>query len=176
MGRRQKQAAEVEDAALAAARSAALAAAQGGAAAGGPFAALSGLMGAAVCGAAGASAFSAGAHLRALGALGALGLFAPPTAAQITHESAANGPPAAGAGAGAAGLAGVAPAPGFSAADVATLMHAMAPGVSAPALTPEPPGASESAGAGAAWGLVAAETRGGGLGANAGGGASQQGG
>ena len=50
-----------------------LAAAQGGAAAGGPFAALSGLMGAAVCGGAGAPAFGAGAHLRALGALGALG-------------------------------------------------------------------------------------------------------
>ena len=40
MGRRQKQAAEVEDAAIAAARGAAIAAARGGAAAGGPFAAL----------------------------------------------------------------------------------------------------------------------------------------
>ena len=37
------------------------------------------------------------------------------------------------------------------------MMRAMAPGVSAPGLTPEPPGA-RSAGAGAAWGLVAAET------------------
>jgi hypothetical protein len=151
MGRRQKQAAEMGDALVTSARDAALAAARAGGAVG-PFAALSGLMG----GVGAPAALGAGVDFAALAALG---LYAPAALAQSRAALL-----------GGAGV-GPAPAPGFSAADVAALARAMAenatasaPGGAKPPGASEsatPPGASESAGAGAAWGKVAAETKGG---------------
>ena len=151
MGRRQKQAAEVGDALVTSARDAALAAARAGGAVG-PFAALSGLMG----GVGAPAALGAGVDFAALAALG---LYAPAALAQSRAALL-----------GGAGV-GPAPAPGFSAADVAALARAMAenatasaPGGAKPPGASESatlPGASESAGAGVAWGKVAAETKGG---------------
>ena len=142
MGRRQKQAAEVGDALVTSARDAVVAAARAGGAVG-PFAALSGLMG----GVGAPAALGAGVNFAALAALG---LYAPAALAQSRAALL-----------GGAGV-GPAPAPGFSAADVAALARAMAENATASAPGgAKPPGASESAGAGAAWGKVAAEIKGG---------------
>ena len=142
MGRRQKQAAEVGDALVTSARDAVVAAARAGGAVG-PFAALSGLMG----GVGAPAALGAGVNFAALAALG---LYAPAALAQSRAALL-----------GGAGV-GQAPVPGFSAADVAALARAMAENATASAPGgAKPPGASESAGAGAAWRKVAAEIKGG---------------
>ena len=106
------------------------------AAAGDPFAALSGLLG----GASGAGTHASLGSGADIASLASLGMFAPAALAQ-SHAALLGGVAPGGAG----------PGP---AADLAALARASAPGGA------EPPGSSEMAGAGAAWDLVAAKTRG----------------